>query len=906
MSCSIRRINPFLLRVSLLAIAAWLQAPPALAQTADTKPLEEVIVTVERYEQSLQSYAGTAAAVSQATLDQLGVKNVLDLPSLIPGLDITQIEGNFEVFVRGIGSNANTELGDPGVATSFDDIYIPRPRGLGSAFFDLERVELNVGPQGTLRGRNTLAGTMNVITRKPVLGEFSGFAQATVGSYDDRNYTGAVNIPLGSTVAARVSAYAGQHDAYYKNTGRSLELEGFGSQDDVAFRAHLLFEPTERFSLLLSGDHLNTQGTPTVGSGFIQASAAGVSWDSMDDPRHIIQTAFTPTQDTTNWGAAINTTYRLDPLNIQFIGGYRDLRFVSAYSTHGNNVDFAGNDDAIIEGGGFTPGTVQGDEFLREQFYDNYSQLIWDGRSQSNTQELRVTSPDSADRLTWATGLYHFKEKQQVFLGIPLDYNTLPYLEFNQGSTIGESKGAYADATWEVVPKLKISAGARWSDESKERTGFNFIAGLATNGVNPRTGTPGFEMVGLGRPIDPDANHDGVINDADTLLLFAQGVAHYGAADTLQYFLNNQCVDVSNLDGTCAGYTSTGISFGSAVVQFGENSDSYLDWRFRLAYDLSDDHLLYGFVATGNKAPSFNDTVDIDPNTPGTQAFTPPVGPEKNTMLEIGSKNTYTLGSANVVANVSAYYLRYEDQVFSSLVPLFFLDNDTGNDVACTDADPTTNCPVITLNQNVAKAHNMGVQLDGGVQFTNGWNVSGTLLWQDTEYDDGLVSDNSRRGVTPEAGDPASPTGNIVVNLEGNELPRTPHVTLSLRVGQELTLGNGTFDWNVSGQYRSSYFMTAFNGEAGSDATRAVRVVDEDGNPTLLGEELLRLRDEQDSFVHFDAGFGYTLNTVRFEAYVNNLTDEEHAVEATINTNPTQNYFFNPPRTYGVRLRASF
>jgi TonB dependent receptor len=100
--------------------------------------------------------------------------------------------------------------------------------------------------------------------------------------------------------------------------------------------------------------------------------------------------------------------------------------------------------------------------------------------------------------------------------------------------------------------------------------------------------------------------------------------------------------------------------------------------------------------------------------------------------------------------------------------------------------------------------------------------------------------------------------------------------------------------------------MTAFNASPGSDAARAVRVVDEDGNPVLYGEELLRLYDEQESFVHFDLGLGYTRGNVRFEAYLNNVTDEVHAVEATINTNPAQNYFFNAPRTYGLRMRAIF
>ena len=101
----------------------------------------------------------------------------------------------------------------------------------------------------------------------------------------------------------------------------------------------------------------------------------------------------------------------------------------------------------------------------------------------------------SAEKLTWAAGLYYFREHQDVFLGIPQDYNTsIPYLEFNQGSTNGVSKSGYADATYAITPQWKVTAGARYSNESKDRTGFNFIANLNTNGVAVRTGTPGFSF----------------------------------------------------------------------------------------------------------------------------------------------------------------------------------------------------------------------------------------------------------------------------------------------------------------------------------------------------------------------------------------------------------------------------
>ena len=93
-----------------------------------------------------------------------------------PSLEIGTQEGNTEMFIRGIGSNYNTELGDPAVANHINGVYIPRARGLGTMLFDLEHVEVNRGPQGTLRGRNATAGTLNIITARPRLGEWQASA----------------------------------------------------------------------------------------------------------------------------------------------------------------------------------------------------------------------------------------------------------------------------------------------------------------------------------------------------------------------------------------------------------------------------------------------------------------------------------------------------------------------------------------------------------------------------------------------------------------------------------------------------------------------------------------------------------------------------------------------------------
>jgi iron complex outermembrane receptor protein len=686
--------------VAMIVSATLFSTAGALAADEAPKPegpadLAEVVVSVERVTQTLQSYAGTAVTATQAELDSLGATNLVDIPSVLPGVEISNYEDNTNIYVRGIGSDANTELGDPAVAPHLDDVYVPRPRGLQVAFFDIDRVEVNVGPQGTVRGRNALGGTVNIVSKKPQMNKFDGYAQLAVGNYDEKEYRGALNLPLIDDKAAmRFSVYSSTHDPFVKNVGRLTNLTGWESQDDLGGRMHLLVQPLEQWSVLFTGDYLRSRGTGSRGVDFFNAAQAGINFNDVSDPRRVNMVAFNPTQDTRHYGLSLNTTFKTDFLNVQYIGAYRDLHYQSDHPTGGRDYAFPGDDDAQITNGGFVkPGEPLAQQYLLERVYGNYSALIWDTTSKMHTHELRFTSPDSASKLTWAAGLYYFKEHQEVFLGIPQDYSTsLPYLEFNQGNVNGESKSGYGDMTFAVTDRWKVTAGARYSDESKDREGFNFIAGLDTNGVAMRTGTPGFSMTGLARALrNPDANGDGVLNSlADIVALYQAGITSYGINDTSNVFLAGGCVQSSAFGGTCANYPGLKTSFGGATLQHGSNSDKYVDWRARTQFDITDKNMVYGFVAVGHKAPSFNDTVDADPAHPGTKLVTPPVGPEKSMMVELGSKNVFQVLDHPLVLNGSVYYVKYTDQVFSSLVGIAFLVNDTANEPACVDANPNT------------------------------------------------------------------------------------------------------------------------------------------------------------------------------------------------------------------------
>jgi len=898
---TVYRSVALLVGASLLSMAGARAAEEA-AKPAEPADLAEVVVSVERVTQTLQSYAGTAVTATQSELDALGATNLVDIPSVLPGVEISNYEDNTNIYVRGIGSDANTELGDPAVAPHLDDVYVPRPRGLQVAFFDIDRVEVNVGPQGTIRGRNALGGTVNIVSKKPEFNKFDGYAQVGYGNYDEKEYRGALNLPIIDDIAAaRFSVYSSNHDPFVRNEGPLRQLAGWESQDDVGGRAHLLVKPVDQWSILFTGDYLRSRGTGSRGVDFFQASMAGINFNDVSDPRQVNQVGFSPTQDTRHWGMSLNTTYKTDYLNVQYIGAYRSLHYISDHPSGGRDYAFPGDDAISIQRGGLAqPGTPEGQEYLMERVYGNYSALDWDTTSKEHTHELRFTSPDSADKLTWAAGLYYFREHQDVFLGIPQDYNAgQPYLEFNQGSTNGESKSGYADATYAITSKWKVTAGARYSNESKDREGFNFIATLNTNGVAIRTGTPGFSFAGLSRALrNPDANGDGVANTlADVVALYQAGIASYGVNDTLQTFLNGGCVQASAFGGTCANYPGLSLKDGGATAQHGQNSDKFVDWRARTQYEFTDQNMAYGLVAIGHKAPSFNDTVDVG----GGKLITPPVGPEKSMMVEVGSKNLFTVMDHPLVLNGSVYYVRYTDQVFSSLEGIAFLANDTAGQAACLDNNPNTSCPTVTLNQNVGKSRNIGFQLDSAYSMGRGLALAGTILYQNTRYLNGSVVVDGRRANAPGA------SGSPLVDLTGNELPRTPPLTLNLRLNQAFAMPGGMADWVISGTYKMRQFLTAFNGGPGQDGSRTVTAVDAAGVATGFGAENLRLYDKVDGYFHMDLGLGYTheASNARVEFYVNNVTDEAHATQATIDTG-TQELIFNPPRTYGVRLQVSF
>lgn len=255
-------------------------AAPATAQDGGGVPAAEaaapdgdtILVTARRREESLQETPIAVSAFSAEILEERQIQQTQDLERITPSLQFKpagQLSGNSAssvVFIRGVGQLDPTAAVDPGVGIYVDEVYVGRAVGGTIEFGDIAGVEVLRGPQGTLFGRNTIGGAILVRTQEPEFGEFSGRGRVRVGSDDLYEGFAALNIPLGDTVAARVSGGFRKRDGYVIREFDGLDL---GNEDVITVNGALRFEPTADFEISLRADYTkrDENGAPFVFAG---------------------------------------------------------------------------------------------------------------------------------------------------------------------------------------------------------------------------------------------------------------------------------------------------------------------------------------------------------------------------------------------------------------------------------------------------------------------------------------------------------------------------------------------------------------------------------------------------------------------------------------------------------------
>ncbi len=896
------------------AVPAMAQEAPAAEEAekaADAADDDEavIIVTADRREQSLQDFAGTAAVISGEDLKKIGVQNFVDLQQSIPGLSVANNQGNVEVFIRGIGSTNNTELGDPAAAFHFDGVTIPRPTGIGSAFYDIARVEVNVGPQGTLRGRNATAGSVNAITFKPGLGIFDAAVEGEYGNFNQRSVNAVLNLPIGDKVAVRFAGLYLAHDSYYDNVGPVQGIDVAEAEENFSGRAQILFKPTDRLTILVAGDYISETGTGYTGTNF--ALPLGEiddgdleSLDQIENPREVIARGITPDLNADHWGIRTTITYEADPFTIEYIGSYRDAVY-DYEATTPLTPNFPGVIDALSGGAGNPNGAI-----ILAQSLDNFSRFRSISDSRSHFHELRFFNNEGP--AIWSVGAQYFREDIFSFLGSTGDRN--PFfqgVEFNTNVDT-DSLAAYGDLTYSVTEKFRITGGVRYTADRKERTGVAARYGLALGDDNfncclgVRTGTEGFEFAARGRTIiDPDTNGDGTISDLEVFQFQANGVATPGARDNLDDILANgplaghffdvpdglPCVDTNFGDGlTCDGFAATtqftfAVPFqGQIFRQAGRINDSFIDWRARAEYDITDDNLVYALVASGNKSGGFNDNL-------GDLGVAPTYDRESVVLYELGSKNEFFIGNVKTRLNASVFYNDYTDQVFTALQSVAQVLSFANSQGVNIDLPPNTSTAlVVSFSFNAASSDIYGFQLQGGFDLPANIKLDFSALYLEASIREADPIQDFRFQAD------VDPINAVLRPITDSRLPRTPRWQLNAKLSQAFEIGDGQLDYVLSAGYRSSQFQTIFNSlqfDANDAATR------------VTGGRLL---DEVPGYFTLDIGAGYTFDSAgkyRVEAYANNVTDSINAA-AIIITQFDNTRFFNRPRTFGGRVRVKF
>lgn len=471
-----------------LPLAAPIFAPDAaLAQTAtvdQTAPpaaevgLSDIVVTASKREQNSQKVGMTIAALQSSELRQLNVMNSADIVKHVTGMNLTSPlgEGNNPVFsLRGVGLNDFGENNEAPVAVYVDEVYNATLAGLSFSTYDLERVEVLKGPQGTLYGRNSTGGLMHYITAKPSQ-NFGGYVSASYGRYNERRAEAAVTGPLVEGLSARLSGvYSGQ-DPYVKNrVGRNTN-----EADSVAGRFQLLYDAPSGGSVLLSVHAGRTDTTaPSYQHRSVQYDANGAI---VDLPANV-----------SNPGCLALIGADTGPGNDCF--GYRDTDgdpYANAVDRQGmlNVKSWGASGKVTWPLGDVTLTSLTAYEYVRKDWGEDTDvgptkafEITNKVRSKQFSQELRLNG--EIGDLKWIAGGYYFYRLLNGFSQLDMT-----------GLGLGFPRGTYRDQTtsisgfgqleYTVSPLVTLIGGLRYTQDRKP---YDYYAADPTGlTVTPPTG----------------------------------------------------------------------------------------------------------------------------------------------------------------------------------------------------------------------------------------------------------------------------------------------------------------------------------------------------------------------------------------------------------------------------------
>ncbi|QUT05781.1 TonB-dependent receptor [Sphingobium phenoxybenzoativorans] len=427
---------------------------PAAEGDQGSGAIADIIVTAERREASVQK---TPIAMTALGGDMLQKNQTVDIEGFadsIPNVTFGKNTGSAKIFIRGVGLDAITPGSDPRVAIYTDGIYQPRSQAAFVGLFDLERVEVLAGPQGTLYGRNATAGAINLISRNPG-DEFNAYATLSASNYGLMRAEGAVGGPITDTVGARIAVQKSVRQGYGEMIDTGLDVD---DENSFGVRGKLTFKPSETFDATIvadyykADDHTNGLHVLALTPGHVPTPTL-FGYENASNPRDLAGTR--PESHIRAYGVSLTANLELGSLGkLTSVSGWRRFKQDGVYDA--DQTTFAGTPAPIRE------------------------------NSESWSQELRITG--SVGIVDYLVGAYYFKEDAFAgidptirlgMFGVPLDAGGLFYIRgpLYGGDQTTKAWAVFTQETINLTDKLGIDLGLRFSHERRKISEFTEFDG---------------------------------------------------------------------------------------------------------------------------------------------------------------------------------------------------------------------------------------------------------------------------------------------------------------------------------------------------------------------------------------------------------------------------------------------
>ena len=697
--------------------------------------LEEITVTAEKREMNVQKTPIQISAVSGEDISKNSITDIGKALGNLAGVNVMAGSQGAKVFIRGIGSSLDTNEANPSVSVQQDNVYLGMSEAVATGLFDVDRVEVLFGPQGTMYGKNSAGGVVNVITKTPSLDELGGDASLTIGKYNLFNWETSLNIPIAENFAARVAVQQQKHDGYIS--------DGSASADKLAARVRLLYEPTENISILWTSfssydDSIQGNSVPVAGSAgnlgkgmgnFVvpDVNGDGVADDFLDaDGNRVDGGNGIPDIVDTGWLVPYNgdawtndewhpapksyNRFKAHSLEVNWDLGFTKLTLIPTFQENLRSM----NSD-------FITGISQGSDQMNNQ--SQYEEKQYTG-------ELRFANGDNS-KLIWTVGAYIYKsdnKQTSVVYEDLMDSATDTWLNGVTGGPPDEQVAAYtSDAAQTAlyrVPQDSWSAFAQATYPVTDR--FRITGGVRKNNDNNNMKY---------RIIVYDVTEDGI----------------YGTDNSVDGYITNLYDQTTAVeDDTAEG----GVRhlYDTGIVKYTVKSSPFT-YKAGLEFDVDPDKMIYAYYTTGYKSGGLN-----------IQGTVPPTAfdPEEVKAYTIGSKNRFLANRMQV--NAEAYYYDYTGyQVF----------------VRTDVYDPITDSTIGAMNViNAKDGTNAGIDLSMDYLISQSDRIAASVSYMDTEFGELYIPANGLAGIDG-------------YDVTGENLPNAPEWSGTITYEHVFNLRNG-------------------------------------------------------------------------------------------------------------------